>query len=145
MYRSWNMKIWTLFTSQSICRDQCRYLEPTAGSWHGAIHPSCPSWGGLSGNVSHRPRCLDTWSLVCSAVWGGLGDVALLDEACHCGQALQAYSLFLLPFCSLSALCVWFRMGSIRYLFLPPCLIHADMRIHHGGLLPFYPFGTIAQ
>lgn len=127
MYMSCNMKIWIIHTSQSICRDQCRHLEPTAGSGNGDIDPSSPSWGGLSETVSHRLRCLNTWSLVCSVVWGGFGDVGLLEEACHCGRALQAYSLCLLPFCSLSALCVWFRMGSIRYLFLPPCLIHATV------------------
>lgn len=89
MYMSCNMKIWIIHTSQSICRDQCRHLEPTAGSGNGDIYPSSPSWGGLSETASHRLRCLNTWSLVCSVVWGGFGDVGLLEEACHCGRDLR--------------------------------------------------------
>jgi hypothetical protein len=38
---------------------------------------------GINEHVPHRLGCLNTWSPVGSAVWGGLGETAFLEEVCY--------------------------------------------------------------
>lgn len=63
------------------------------------------AYGGLNESVSHRFRCLNTWSPVVGAIYKGPGDVALLEEVCHWRQALRDYGIATLPVSS--ALCSW--------------------------------------
>ena len=51
------------------------------------------AYGGLNESVSHRFRCLNTWSPVVGAIYKGPGDVALLEEVCHWRQALRFQKL----------------------------------------------------
>lgn len=47
-----------------------------------------------------RCICLETWSTVGGAVWEKLGDAVLLEEVCHCGQALRSQKTHEVPIVS---------------------------------------------
>lgn len=40
-------------------------------------------------NVPHSLRHLNLWSPAVGTVWGGVGDMVLLDQVCHCRRALK--------------------------------------------------------
>jgi len=42
-------------------------------------------WDDLNKTFPVSLRHLNTWISVCGAVWGGLGDSALLEEVCYWG------------------------------------------------------------
>lgn len=89
------------------------------------------------GNVSHSLRHLHTWSPVGGAIWGGLGNAALQEEACHCGYSL-GLKPFLLPVCSFCFVLVA-KDGS-SHLCVPVTMPTACCCASHRGR--FYPSGT---
>lgn len=55
--------------------------------------------------MSHKLRCLTTWSPVGDATWVGLGDVALLEKVGHSGSSLRFQGVLPFPVCSLCCTC----------------------------------------
>lgn len=69
---------------------------------------------------------MNTWSTGGVPVWVNLGVVVLLEEACHWRSGFENLRIWAIS-SSLSASCLWFKMWTLRFLSLLPCL-HATLR-----------------
>lgn len=66
----------------------------------------CYTYNGLSENVPHRHRCLNSWLPVGGTVCVGLGGTVLMEEVCHWGQTFSFQPHLLFPAYFLSFLFV---------------------------------------
>lgn len=59
-----------------------RIMEIILFTVNSKLHWNKTNSGGLKEKVPHRLRHLKTWSLIDSAIYTGLGNLALMEEVC---------------------------------------------------------------
>lgn len=128
--------LYCLVTASTLCYS----VSPLAVCW--SFQQPCfqilPCVANWMRNVSHSFRHFaHIWFPVGGAIWGGLGNVALQEEACHYGYSLRLKPFFL-PVCSFCFALVAKDVSS--HLLVPVTMPTACCCASHRGR--FYPSGT---